>query len=333
MNKKIVKIINIQEPNVLDIRFWPTDICNYDCSYCFPGSKDGVYRYPKNIDTVIRNFRKLFDVYNEKFHKDTFHINLVGGGEPTLWPHFEQFCKEIKEQHNVKIQVTTNGSRSLRWWEENCHYLDKAVLSCHHEFVDIDHYIEVANLLYRKNVIINSLMLMDAQHWEKCTSLVDKMMTSEEPWIIEVKSVVDSPGRDIGSYNEEQLKYVRHALKRIPPSEWVLPRIDSFGVHKSIALFDDDTSMACRAESHINNKWNNFYNWKCNVSIENLVISYDGSVTGSCQEKLFKDCNLNIFSENFESEFDRESFNLSTIRCPKVSCSCQPDTHITKSKT
>lgn len=330
--KKIIRIVNVQEPNVLDIRFWPTDICNYNCSYCFPGSKDGVYRYPKNIDTIVKNFRKLFDVYKNKFNKDVFHINLVGGGEPTMWPHIEQFCKEIKEQHNVKIQLTTNGSRTLRWWEENSHHVDKAVLSCHHEFVDIDHYIAVADLLYKRNITINSLMLMDAQNWDKCVELVERMKQSEQPWIIEVKSVVDSPGRDINSYTDEQLLYVKNALKRIPPSDWILSRLDSLGVHKSIALFDDGTAQPCRAETHINSRWNNFYNWKCNVSIENLVISFDGSVTGSCQEKLFKDCNLNIFSEKFEEEFDQAAFNLAPVTCSYVSCACQPDTHITKSK-
>lgn len=61
--KKIIRIVNVQEPNVLDIRFWPTDICNYNCNCCFPESKDGVNRYHKNIDTIVKNFRKLFDVY------------------------------------------------------------------------------------------------------------------------------------------------------------------------------------------------------------------------------------------------------------------------------
>lgn len=333
MTKKIIRIISTQESNVLDIRFWPTDICNYDCSYCFPESKDGIYRYPKNIDTIIKNFRLLFDVYNEKFGKDTFLINLVGGGEPTMWPHFEQFCKEIKEKHNVKLQVTTNASRTLRWWQENSRYLDRAVLSCHHEFVDIDHFIAVADLLYDVGININSLMLMDAKAWDKCVSLVDRMLDSSRPWCVEVKSVVDSPGHDINSYNEDQLKYVKNSLKRIPPSDWILPRLDILSVHKSVAIFNDDTATACRPETHINNKWNYFYGWKCNVSLENLVISYDGSVKGSCQESLFRDCNLNIFSESFQEEFDKTSFQLAPISCPRVSCGCQPDTHITKTKT
>jgi organic radical activating enzyme len=333
MNKKIIKIQSAQESNVLDIRFWPTDICNYDCSYCFPNSKDGVYRYPKNVGTVVKNFRKLFDIYNQKFGKDTFLINLVGGGEPTLWPYFKEFCDEIKKHHNVKLQVTSNGSRTLRWWEENTSTIDKVVLSCHHEFVDLKNYIEVADYLHRSGKIVTALVLMDAVHWDKCINIVDTMMTtSKEQWIIETKSVVDSPGHDINSYSQEQLDYIKMALKRVPTSDWLIPRLGFLNPFKSIAMFDDQSIMACKPETHINSRWNNFYNWKCNVTMENLVISYDGSVTGSCQEDLFKDCKLNMFSETFEQEFDQAAFDLAPISCPRVSCSCQPDTHITKSK-
>jgi len=334
MNKnKIIRIVNTQESNVLDIRFWPTDICNYDCGYCFPGSKDAVYRYPKNIDTVIKNFRRLFDVHNEKFGKNTYLINLVGGGEPTMWPHLGQFCREIKEQHDVRIQVTSNGSRTLRWWEENSEHIDKAVLSCHHEFVNIEHFISVADMLYRKGVIINSIMLMDATAWDKCVGLINKMLRSKELWIVEAKSVVESPGKDINSYTPDQLAYINPSLKRIPPGEWILPRMDVLSVVKSVAIFDDGSAVSCRPETHINGRWNFFHGWKCDVAKENLVISYDGSVKGSCQEQLFKGSNLNIFSEDFIDEFDMSMFKLDSIICPRINCPCQPDTHISKSKT
>ena len=61
MKKIPIKIISTQEPDVLHVRFIPTDICNFNCSYCFPGSGNvNKFRYPKNIDTVIKNFRILF---------------------------------------------------------------------------------------------------------------------------------------------------------------------------------------------------------------------------------------------------------------------------------
>jgi organic radical activating enzyme len=330
--KKIIKIINTQESNVLDIRFWPTDICNYDCSYCFPNSKDGIYRFPKNVDTVIKNFKLLFDFYKTNFNKNKFRLNLVGGGEPTMWPHFNKFCEEIKKDHDVRLQVTTNGSRTMRWWEENYQYLDKVVLSTHHEFCDVNHLIKVADFIHSKGIVINTLVLMDASHWDKCIDIVNQFSKSEQPWIIEVKSIVDSPGRDITSYTDDQFKYLQDGIKRIPDSDWLLKRLNILNPFKSIALFDDGSVKSYRPDEYISTQSNYFYNWKCDVAKENLVITYDGSVSGSCQEQIFKNSNLNMFSDTFETDFETAQIELSTINCPNVFCGCAPDTHITKSR-
>jgi hypothetical protein len=77
---------------------------------------------------------------------------------------------------------------------------------------------------------------------------------------------------------------------------------------------------------------NYFKGWKCNVAIENLVITHDGRVTGSCQEQVFADANISMFAEDFILRFNKAQMDLKTIICPRTSCSCQPDTHITKWK-
>ena len=190
-----IKIVSLQPKEVLDIRFWPTDICNFNCTYCFPGSKDANFRYPKNVDTVIKNFNLLFDLYKDKHNKKKFDINLVGGGEPTLWPYFKEFCEGIKQRHNVELTVTTNGSRSFRWWEANGKYVDKVTLSVHHEFADIDHTIKVLDYLYSSGITCTALVLMDAEYFDKCKGIVDKLQESKYPWFIEAKPIVDFAGK------------------------------------------------------------------------------------------------------------------------------------------
>lgn len=331
MNKTPVRIISTQEPEKLHVRFFPTDICNYSCSYCFPGSGNvNKYRYPKNVDTVVKNFKILFDLYKEKLNKRKFYLLIAGGGEPTLWPGLSQFCKEIKERHDVYTTITTNGSRTLRWWEQNSVYIDAVNLSCHHEYVDIDHFISVADLLFSKGVKVNALMVMDAQHWDKCVSLVEKMKQSKYPWFIQTKEVVDAPGKGMDVYTQEQIDYVNSSLKRVPDSEWLLKHYDDLRVHESIVLFDDDSTFPARAHSVIVNRWNKFEGWKCNVALETLLIHADGTVTGSCQEPIFQGNPINVCSETFEKDFDT-SFEIKPIICPRKSCDCQPETHVSKS--
>lgn len=326
------KIISTQDPELLDIRFWPTDICNFNCAYCFPGSVLNKLRYPKNIKTVIKNFRILFDSYIENHNKKKFKINVVGGGEPTLWPHLAEFCEEIKKEHQVHIQLTSNGSRTLRWWEENTNHVDEVVLSCHQAEIDIDNFIAVADYLFERKTDITALMLMDATAWNRCIDLIEKMKSSKYRWIIQAKEVVDAPGYDILSYSEEQLEYLKQPIKRAPDSDWIISNLHRFRIHESIALYDNGSAIPATPNYYIIKQINDFKDWKCNVALENLVITHDGSVKGSCQEEVFKNSQINLFSEKFEEQFKSEAMSLKTISCPFSRCQCQPDTHITKWK-
>jgi len=324
------KIVSTQDSELLDIRFWPTDICNFNCEYCFSGSVLNKLRYPKNIDTIIKNFKILFDSYILKHNKKKFKVNIIGGGEPTLWPHFARFCSGIKELHDVHIQLTTNGSRTVRWFEQNTQDVDEIVLSYHHKDADIENFIAVGDYLFSIKKDVTGLVLMDASAWEKCISAIEKIKTSKYPWILQAKEIVDAPGLDIDSYSTKQLKFLEQPLKRIPDSDWVISNIHRFRIFESIAVYDNDQIVTATPNKYILDKSNYFKGWKCNVAIENLVITHDGSVTGSCQEQIFKDTNINMFSEDFEKRFNKENFSLDTIICPKDCCSCQPDTHITK---
>jgi MoaA/NifB/PqqE/SkfB family radical SAM enzyme len=321
-----IKIVSTQESNLLQIRFFPTDICNFNCSYCFPGSHDEKYRYPKNVDTVIKNFRKLFNLYTAKLGKTKFHLLIAGGGEPTMWPGLEKFCKEVKEEHDVYITIITNGSRTIRWWQENSAYFDDVVLSCHSEYVDIDHYIEVADLLFAAGLKVTALIIMNAKLWDRCTEYIETMKSSKYPWFIEAKPVVDAVGHGMDVYTQEQIDYINNSMKRIPNGDWLFKRLDQLRIHESVVLFDDNTAMAARPHEIITNRWNNFIGWKCNVGLDALAVYPNGEVLGSCQLKVFGKETLNVFAEDFNPLVVPQQ-----IYCSLNSCSCQPDTHVTKS--
>jgi sulfatase maturation enzyme AslB (radical SAM superfamily) len=70
--KELIKIITTQEPNLLDIRFWPTDICNYNCAYCFPGSVTNKLRYQKILILLL----KTLEYYSTVIYKNIIKQNL-----------------------------------------------------------------------------------------------------------------------------------------------------------------------------------------------------------------------------------------------------------------
>jgi len=303
-----IRIVSTQQKNLLQVRFWPTDICNFNCSYCFPGSHDNKYRYPKDFDLIVEKFRNTFNQYLLK-GKTKFHLTISGGGEPTLWPRLEDFCKQIKESHNVYITLVSNGSRTLTWWKNNYQHFDDVVVSFHVAESKIDHHCDVADFLYEKKLKVTSLILMDCAKWNECTSAVDKMMLSKFPWTIQTKEIVDAPGHDIDSYDDQQKQYLKKNIKRIPDSDRILENLDDHKLHQSVAIFPDNSAESCRAHTLIINEWNNFQGWRCNLGNESIVITVDGQVLGSCGVEFSND---------------------GTAICPRSICSCQPDTHISK---
>jgi wyosine [tRNA(Phe)-imidazoG37] synthetase (radical SAM superfamily) len=303
-----IKIISTQDDDLLQVRFFPTDICNFNCSYCWPGTHDGNFRYPKNFDDILANFRNVFDQYKQA-GKTKFHLTISGGGEPTLWPKLENFCKQLKETHNVFITLVSNGSRTLEWWKNNYLYFDDVALSFHNEYADIEHHCAVADFLYEKELKVTTLVLMDFKNWNKCVDAVNVMMTSKYPWIIQTKEIVDAPGRGVDCYNTEQTAYLESSIKRIPSSDRLLKHIDDFKLHQSVVLFDNNTAKVAKPHTIILNNWNKFKGWSCMLGAESIVINHDGTIRGSCGVELN---------------------GMNSVICPKNDCSCQPDTHISK---
>lgn len=300
-----MKIVTTQDKNVLEITYWPTDVCNFSCDYCFPGSTLGTNRYPKDLENTLEQFNNLFKKYNE-LGKTTFNISIAGGGEPTIWPELGEFCKLIKDMSNVRIQIVSNASRTVRWWNEYKGYIDSAALSLHHKEVDIKHFINVADLLYEAEVEVTAQVLMDPTNWDTCKTLLDDLYTSKYDWFIQLKEVIG-----YGEYSNEQKEFLRNPLKRLEPSERLINNLDKYNLIKSVQIQNDDVTVS-KLNTYTLNGMNKFRGWMCSFPLERIAIDTLGNVKGSCGVE---------FSE------------LKPVRCTKESCDCSPDTHVTKWST
>jgi MoaA/NifB/PqqE/SkfB family radical SAM enzyme len=302
------------------------NLSKHKCKYCCPGSNDGTVLWP-DVELVKENLSHLLNHY--KMHgKDQFNIYFVGG-EPTLWKDFPMLIKHLKENFNVVISISTNGSRSISWWNKNAQYFDSIEMSVHHEFAKIHHLMTVADLLYEKEICIVANVLMDPTAFEKCQGIIETMKTSIHSWPIMAKNV-HFDGRT--RYTEIQKLYFSPAVKRMPDMDWYKKvNRDTVWKKRTWVIFNDDTKNEIDNNSwFILNGLNHFNGWTCNLGVDHLEIHHDGTVSGNCKQKILGlNYYHNLYDSNFKSKFISKI--VPTI-CRQLICGCSNEIVINKKK-
>ena len=143
-----MKLISVKGPHTTDpdrpvnIQWSMGNTCNYKCTYCPPvlhnGSKPWI-----STELYIETIHKICKYYKEQNRH--LHFELIGG-EVTTIPGFEEILRTIAD-YNASIIVYTNGSRTVRWWEEAKNYLQGVVITYHPLTMDEEHLFEVVKVL------------------------------------------------------------------------------------------------------------------------------------------------------------------------------------------
>lgn len=331
----LIRTINDEYATHLSVDFAIFNVCNFHCHYCHPGSNEGDSRFPKDYDLVVRNFDHLLNIYRTQFNKTNIKIEMTGG-EPTVWPKLQDFAKHIKENHQVNnLALTTNGSRTMRWWRENGKYFDEVHLSLHPEEGSAEHLINVADFMYNEtngHVAIN--VIMDPTNWDKCKENLDKVVNHPVPWLVKSWLLVKE-GYLRTDYNKEQLDLFRDKVQKSPPQEYINDMIARNIIPaKSSATFEyDDGSIEPYNSFSLREKGtHNFYGWQCNLGIDRVPIIF-GNIVGSCgANNMFnRDTPLSIYDEDFISKFTPDI--IKPIICNQLSCGgCTKDLKLPKHK-
>jgi len=337
-----IKIESTQPANVLEIRWCPNNVCNFDCRYCFEHSHDGDFKSPKDLDLIIKNFNFFLKQYKEKLGKTKIHLKIAGG-EPTLWKDLEKFIIGIKEENDVYLTLISNGSRTLRWWKEYGHLIDNVTLSYHIAEADLEHHIAVADTMFELGKKTTVLVLMDPLNWDQGIADIEHMKrTSKYKWFIQAAEVIEPEHitfNDIKivadtdrKYSAEQKEYMNKGLKRLPGPLWFLKNIrllaSEIRIFESKATLDDGTTLRARPQTYINKNWNAFKGWSCDLGLEGVYIHWDGTIAGSCQQKIYGlDYSYNILDADFVEKFNPE---FKPVICGTNNCFCQPETQISK---
>lgn len=322
MNKQISKIETMESSKRLRVEFMVGNYCNYNCWYCGPYANGGDTRWPLDYNQLIVNFTHLLDFYVRN-GRDKFEINILGG-EPSLWPDIARFSKDIKSHYDAKLTMTTNGSRTLRWWEENATVFDKILFSYHYKESNIDHYIKVLDLVYDKKIPLNSLVLMDPTCWDECVAALEIMKSkSKRPWFV-CAMEVHPP-----QYTDKQRKIFKNNVKRRPPLWRVLKdEYENLLKGKTTVYYNNGSKIKVDRNFLSLNKLNHFAGWMCNIGIENINIQKDGKITGTCGNFVYgEDRHYNLYDTDFVTQFNPL---LIPSLCTASDCWCQPEMLMTK---
>lgn len=335
---KPIQIINNDYDDYLHVSYAFTNVCNYDCNYCYPGSKSGTERFP-DYDLLIKNMDHMLGIYREKFNKKVIRMNILGG-EPTLWPRLGEFVQWCHDKYQCRVTMSSNGSRTLRWWEEYAHYFDDIQISVHHEFCDVDHIKKVLDLIYAKgNIMTAAQVLMDPLAWDKCEGILNELTNHPVPWLVKSRVVMDLEDKNIRSeYQVEQLNFLQDKVKRMPPKEYVTRMKEEGKIQNSdhanaMLVFPDGSQQQYNTFEVWKNNWHGFYGWECNLGVDRVTIQADGSITGACTARYIfnQDTPFSLLDPNFSNKFTADV--IKPIVCREVLCSgCSSDVRLTKRK-
>lgn len=274
----------------LSVVWEPTTVCNYSCWYCDPALHDGKYKWP-DLDIVLEFFYQLSEKYR------VIHLDMVGG-EPTLWPQLTQFME--KKPKNVLALVSTNGSRTLRWWENKWPFIEGTCISFHPDSADPDHIFNLVSLLMdpkfpKKFVQVN--ILAYESNYEKSVYLFDKLDQSGFPIDCRIK-VVDARYKD-----DERIQSSRknQTIIDIITNKQFYRSNHLASIGKPTKLFVDDQQVSFNEMFTWKfNKVSNFKGWKCSAGKSRLSIEANGDIfRGSCKNggkvgNLFIDTSINL---------------------------------------
>lgn len=333
--RKPIAIINHESDDYLRIVYLMTNVCNYKCNYCWPESHSGTTRW-SDFEKICKGFDHIISVYKTSLGKKRIRFHFLGG-EPTLWPRLGNFAKYIYDRHGCRITMSTNGSRTIRWWEENYKYFDDIQLSVHHEMCDVDHLKNVADLLYAKREGMVSLaVMMDPLAWDKCYDIVTQLVEHPTPWLVKaimLRDVNDAKVRK--EYSQEQLDFFKDKIKKIPPDDYIskMKEIDAIQQDHTNAdiHFNNGDIEKYKTFNVATNGWNQFNGWSCSVFQNSIAISPAGDFAGNCGErKTSNGQTFNIFDDDFVETFTADA--IGPIRCRTPVCGCSTDIRLTKWK-
>ena len=271
--------------------------CNLDCAYCPSYIHDN-----HSPHTDINLLKSAVDKLTET--NKPIRLSFTGG-EPSVHPNIEELLHYCKLRGISWISMTTNATRTVKWYLDTAQYLDQYVFSLHFE-KDWERLRDtIANIGTRKPVKCLVHVMAHHKYMKEVREAVHIFKTLDIPYA--VRRIRWTEGDhdlfDDMRYDPNDLEWIKKSNATVEPN----------------CIIDDEKYM--HANDIIKLHYNQFKGWNCNAGLESLMVNWDGEVHRAT-------CRVggslgNIYKGTFQIPQD-------PVVCTRNWCTCEADIPLTK---
>ena len=292
--------------------------CNFSCSYCSPEIYNG-----KTPWHDIDDCKRFLDFIHTNIcvPNDQYILFNIHAGEPTLWPHLDEFCTYAKQlDPRNHMRLLTNGTRSTKWWCERTHLIDSVIVSIHHGQSQNEKIADKFNQVYASGMDVSLHLMVDTHAFDTCIESYQYLLENlQGPQLIWKPLREDITKEYLQAYTQDQFETM-HSLKSFPRyyKKWHTEPQSLM----QWSLQDNTPVIVDIEKDLLITKTNDWQDWYCNVGIESIVVQQMGLIKpgSSCFKSL-----------SYGNISDREySIPILPIKCKYKYCGCLTDLQTTK---
>lgn len=287
------------------------NICTNHCDYCPSNLHEG-----KNHHYEWSHAERFSKFLINKYGKVSLAIS---GGEPTLSPWYKDLVQLFYE-NGCSTGVTTNGARSIRYYQDIAKFMSYIVFSHHPSYADpalLDKALSISNICHAHITV-----MFDSRYFDQALEFYQKI--ANYPSLSAKATRIHARNKDKtqgNTYTSEQL-HILNNLKPILARN--MPKIKYPENHRAIGIYDNGMQKSIFSQELINNHQTNFIGWECDIGLESLFVQYNGDVrTGNC---------LSAKKIGQIQNFENIIWPTKSMICPQTFCDCNTDIYISKRK-
>jgi len=324
MNIKKIEKFDWYEDYIVHWR--PTNMCNYDCSYCEPYNHFTIEKNKlPNVDDLIIAAKKIRD----SVPADKSVLVYITGGEPFLIKDVHKWFNWMGE-NNIRVGIFTNGSLPLKIYDMSKESFKNIniKISFHPEFAEVDKIADFVNLIKDNNGKVEIRGMLAAGLFDKLNELeraVDVPVVKLPVFPLYNKTtkqinptysssrflegyVQKMDDGELGYYTQEELDIIKN-LKQDSPE------------YLNCTINDE---IETNAINFVKERTNKFKGWTCGIVNKKILIEANGNVQyGTCKA-------TGIIGNIFKDEL--ELFNDQYTTCQREVCTTLDEIMITKFK-